>query len=76
VNGEPEVEEGVKVIEQLPEESVHFEELKVPDPVDDHVIVPVGEEPVTVAVQVEGEPTLTVSGEQLTDVVVAVPVVI
>ena len=60
----------VAVTEQLPEERLQVEDENVADPepaVWLHVTVPVGEEPVTVAVQVLGEPTAIELGEQETD---------
>jgi len=63
----------VAVTKQLPEERAHVDEEKVTEPplvlVWLHVIVPVGEAPATVAVQVEGDPTATEDGEQTTVVV-------
>lgn len=40
--------------------------LRLPTPPLVHVMVPVGDAPVTVAVHFEAEPTVTGDGEQLT----------
>ena len=66
----------VAVTLQLPEERVHVDEEKetLPVPLCDHVIVPVGLLPVTVAVHVEVLPTANETGEHETDVEVDVNV--
>ena len=65
--------EPVAVTEQLPDVSVQGdpENVTLPEPLCDQLTVPVGLEPVTVAVQVLPEPTATLDG-QFTVVVVAV----
>jgi len=63
----------VTVTEQVPAgESVQVAEEKVTIPVGDcdHVMVPVGDAPVTVAWQEEVPPIVTVAGVQVTVVVV------
>jgi len=72
--GEPVVVDGVNVTEQAPPESVQVVEEKAPAPEDDQVTVPVGEEPVTVAVHVDAVPIATEAGRQDTAVVVEVAV--
>ena len=59
--------------EHAPEERAQndAENVTEPLPLWLHVMVPVGDEPVTVAVQAEGEPTATDDGTQMTEVVVA-----
>lgn len=66
--GEPAVVDGVKVTEHAPPERVHDPEENAPAPVEDQEMLPVGEEPVTVAVQVEATPTATEPGRQETAV--------
>jgi hypothetical protein len=58
---------------QLPKERLHVDEEKctLPVPLWLQVIVPVGEVPLTVAVQVPREPTETEAGVHVTEVVVA-----
>jgi len=48
----------------VPEERVHDEWEKVPFPVAVHVIVPVGESPLTVAVHVDAKVTIAGEGVQ------------
>ena len=61
---------GVYETEHAPEERLQEEGENVPAPLLDHVTVPVGEEPVTVAMHVVDEPTITDDGEQLTEIIV------
>jgi hypothetical protein len=63
--------EGVYVTAHAPSERLQSLEEKSPVPELNQVTVPVGELPVTVAVQVLGAPTATGEGAQLTVVVVA-----
>ena len=56
--------------EHAPEERLQEEGENVPFPLDNQVTVPVGEEPVTVAVHVVDEPATTENEEQLTAVMV------
>lgn len=62
------------MVEHDPAETVHENEENVPCADVVHIICPVGEEPVTVAVHDVAAPTATEEGEQLTDVVVGDPV--
>jgi hypothetical protein len=55
--------------EQVPEERVHDDSEKFPVPVAAHVIVPVGESPLTVAVQVDARVTIAGEGAQETEAV-------
>ena len=70
-------DEPVAVTEQLPDESVHDDEgekitVPVPGVPCVKLTVPVGLEPVTVAVQMLPEPTATLDGLQFTVVVLGV----
>lgn len=61
---------GVNVTRHVPDDSVQVVELNcvvLPTEVE-NVIVPIGDEPVTVAVHVEAEPTFTGDGAHETDV--------
>lgn len=53
----------------MPEERVHVDLEKFPVPLAVHVTFPVGESPLTVAVQVEVEFTITGEGAQEIEVV-------
>jgi len=65
------VEEGLYETMQVPRTIVQgVAGEKLPVPLLVHVMVPVGELPVTVAVQLEEDPTVTGEGRQLTDVAV------
>ena len=66
--------EPVAVTLQLPPESGQVEapNMTVPEPLCDQLTVPVGLEPVTVAVQVLNPPTATGDGEQVTAVNVGI----
>jgi len=70
LTGEGVAEEDVYEIEHAPEERAHMAEMgeSVPAPVLDHMTLPVGEAPNTVAVQVVGEPTGTEGEEQAIEV--------
>jgi len=61
---------GVNETEHAPEVSVQDGEENSPAPLLDHVTVPVGDGPVTVAVHMTAEPAATWDGEQETEVVV------
>ena len=53
----------------MPDERVHDDWEKVPFPLADHVIVPVGESPLTVAVHVDAKVTIAGEGVQEIEVV-------
>lgn len=68
---------GLYFTEQEPLESLHDRRENFPEPLLDHVTLPFGEEPATVALHLTGEPTTTGDGEHDTvvEVVGAVEVV-
>lgn len=59
-------EAGVYLTEHEPLESVQEALKSLPTPLLDHVTVPVGEDPMTAALQLVDEPTTTEEGLQLT----------
>jgi hypothetical protein len=61
---------GVYETEHAPEERLQEEGENVPAPLAHHVTIPVGEDPVTVAMHVVGDPTASCDEEQLIEVVV------
>jgi len=61
---------GVYDTEHAPEERLQEEGKNVPAPLVHHVTIPVGEGPVTVAMQVVDDPTTMCDEEQVTAVVV------
>ena len=67
----PPTVEPLAVTEQLPPDGVHddAENVTLPEPLCDQLTVPVGLEPVTVAVHVLDEPNATLEGTQFTVIV-------
>jgi|SRR5208337_1266063 len=76
VTGEP-PDVGSYFTEQEPSESLHDRRENFPEPLLDHVTLPLGEEPATVALHLTGEPTTTGDGghDTVVEVVGAVEVV-